>query len=393
MIEFAYPLAMRHESGVFLRLLCAQTHSRSASVRRTTVHRPDLRPLLFLVLVLAISGLLACASVDEQSSGSAFKVRPGDDEVAAVLDGRELTLGEVHHYMQEQFLDEFLRQPESDLYGMRERAVQEMIRNQVIDAAAAERSLTPETLFEEVTANTPTATPQQVSDWFTANQSRLRGGRLEELAPRIQQLLDEEARAEAWDAFLSPRLEALDWTLLIQPPRVPLEPTRLVRGAPEAPVTLMIFSDYQCPYCIRSEPVLAEVLDRYPEQVRVVHRHFPLDTIHELARPAAEAALCADEQGRFWDFHDAIFALGGRLSPTSFDEIGRELELDVDALSVCIAERRFREFVDQDVAAGEAAGVTGTPAFFINGIALRGAQNADALSEVVDAELARLKIN
>ena len=154
----------------------------------------------------------------------------------------------------------------------------------------------------------------------------------------------------------------------------------------------MTFSDYQCPYCIRSEPVLAEVLSRYPEQVRLIHRHFPLDSIHPQARPAAEAAMCADEQGRFWDFHDAIFARGGRIEADSFAEIGRELELDLETLGQCMGERRYRDFVQSDFEAGEAAGVTGTPAFFVNGIALKGARNADEISEIVDAELERLAL-
>jgi predicted DsbA family dithiol-disulfide isomerase len=352
--------------------------------------------IALLALALAGCGRVGPGATSDQGEGAGqaaghgMKARPGDDRVVGRLDGRDVTLGELHRYMQEQFLDELLRQPEAELYGMRERALRDMAQRHVIETAAAERGVTPEALFDEITAAAPSATPEDVSAWYAANESRLRGARLEDLAPRIQQLLDEEARSEAWQAFLEPRLEALDWAVTIEPPREQLEPTRLVRGNEDAPITLMTFSDYQCPYCIRSEPVLAEVLERYPEQVRLIHRHFPLDSIHPFARPASEAAMCADEQGRFWDYHDAIFARGGRLSAESFEEIGRELDLDLEALDACIEARRYREFVDRDFAAGEAAGVTGTPAFFINGIALRGAQDADAISAVIDAELARL---
>ena len=133
------------------------------------------------------------------------------------------------------------------------------------------------------------------------------------------------------------------------------------------------------------------MLARYPTDVRVVHRHFPLDSIHPFARPAAEAAMCADEQGQFWEFHDAIFARSGRLDEGSFAEIGSELQLDAASLQLCIDERRYQAFVETDFAAGKAAGVTGTPAFFVNGIALKGARDADQLSQVVDAELARIQ--
>ncbi|MCR9094346.1 MAG: DsbA family protein [bacterium] len=317
----------------------------------------------------------------------------GGDRVALVLDGREITVDELHAHMQKQFLDELLRQPESELFELRENAARDLVQRHVIDAAAAEEGLSPEALLEKVTSTVPETTVEQVTAWYTENQSRLRGARLEDVAPQIKDMLDNEAKARAWGEYIGPRLEALEWRFALTPPRVDLEATRLVRGPAEAPVTIMTFSDYQCPYCIRSEPVLAEVLERYPEDVRLVHRHFPLDSIHPQARPAAEAAMCADEQGRFWDYHDAIFARSGRLEADSFAEIGRELDLDLDALGQCMGERRYQAFVQTDFEAGEAAGVTGTPAFFVNGIALKGARDADEISRVIDSELARIRAN
>jgi protein-disulfide isomerase len=146
----------------------------------------------------------------------------------------------------------------------------------------------------------------------------------------------------------------------------------------------------QCPYCIRSEKVLADVLAKYPKDVRLVHRHFPLDQIHPFARPAAEAAMCADEQGRFWEFHDEIFALDGKLDEKTFDTIAGKLGLDSVAFDRCIEEQRFKDYVENDAKAGEAAGVTGTPAFFVNGIPMKGARDVADLSRVIDGELTRL---
>ena len=103
--------------------------------------------------------------------------------------------------------------------------------------------------------------------------------------------------------------------------------------------------------------------------------------------------MCAEEQGKFWEFHDAIFARQGRLEESSFAEIGDELGLDQKALGTCIEARRYADFVQSDFTAGQRAGVTGTPAFFVNGIPLEGARDADALSRVVDAELKRIEAN
>ncbi len=380
------------------------THRHVASIgpspRLTNLRGLDRLPAF--AALLGILALVGCgqlgldrsgSAADVSASSAASKARPGDENVVALLDGREITQAELHRHMQEQFLDELLRQPESELYNMRERAIKDMAHRYVIDTAAEERGVTAEALFEEITNEVPEATLEEVTTWFTANQARLGGARMEDVGPRIQQMLTSEARGRAWAGFVDPRFDALDWSMRIEPPRAALAATRLVRGDPEAPITLTSFSDYQCPYCIRSEPVLADVLQRYPGKVRLIHRHFPLDSIHPFARPASEASMCADEQGRFWDFHDAIFARNGRLDANSFTAIGEELALDVDALSTCIDERRYADFVSDDLAAGEAAGVTGTPAFYVNGIALRGAQDADAISAVIDTELTRLQTN
>ena len=318
---------------------------------------------------------------------------PADNDVAVVVNGEEITIGELHAHMQKQFLEDLLRQPEIELFALREQAVRELVQRRAVEEAAAEAGTTPEALFDQVTADAKPATLEDVTRWYNENQARLRGARLEDVGTQIQGMLDNEARGRAWGDFIGPRVDAIAWKMVIQPPRQDLTATRLVRGKSDAKVTIMAFSDYQCPYCIRSEPILAEVLGRYPEDVRLIHRHFPLDSIHPYARPAAEATMCADEQGKFWEFHDAIFARGGRLTDESFAEIGAELELDGESLAACIGDRRHQAFVQNDFEEGQAAGVTGTPAFFVNGIAIKGARDADELSKIVEAELDRIRAN
>jgi len=344
--------------------------------------------LFALGLALVVAGCGRLGLDRDVSTGASPS--PDADQVAAVIDGERITYADLEAHMQQQFIEQVRQQPADRLYEMRETAVRDLVEQHIVETEARARGITPEALRKEVLAEAGEPSVEEVAAWYAANQGRLRGARLEDVASNIAELLQEERRSMVWNGFLTPKLEALDWQMVLAPPRQELEATRLVRGPVDAPVTIMTFSDYQCPYCIRSEPVLAEVLARYPEQVRLVHRHFPLDSIHPFARPAAEAAMCADEQGRFWDFHDAIFARQGRLAEDSFTEIGDELGLDLPALEQCIAERRYQAFVDADFAAGRDAGVTGTPAFFVNGIALKGARNADELSRVVDAELARL---
>lgn len=364
-----------------------------ASLRPSFLSRPrGLALLAALALLSSLALVPGCGrlGLGEDADKADTKKHAGDDQVALVLEGRDISVGELNDHMKDQFLEEFLRQPEDRQFEMRESAIRDMVQRHVVDAEAKKKGLTPDALYDEVTAGAPAVTVEDVATWYKENEARLQGAPLEAVAPQIEQMLVQERRQAAWSAFVDPKLAALSWNMVLTPPRTTVETTRLVRGPENAPITLITFSDYQCPYCIRSEAVLTEILAKYPKDVRVNHRHFPLDQIHPFARPAAEAAMCADEQGRFWEFHDAIFALSGNIEEGSFAAIGAKLGLDQKALASCIAEHRFKDYVQQDSAAGEAAGVTGTPAYFVNGIPMKGSRDVKQMSRVIDEELARL---
>jgi len=366
----------------------------------THVSRDD-TTIAMLAITLASIGLLLLAGCSPRNRAPSLldagrtspTGEPRDEGVAVIIEGRAITISEVDEHIKDQFLEEFLQQPADRQFEMRETAVRDLVQRRVIEDEAKKQGKTSQELLDEIANGVPEPTLEEITSWHTENQSRLRGAKLEDVAGSIKELMLKERRAKAMSDFLDPKLEALSWKIVITPPRNELEATRLVRGHADAAVTIMTFSDYQCPYCVRSEPVLAEVLERYPDQVRLVHRHFPLDNIHPFARPASEAAMCADEQGRFWEYHDGIFARRGRLEDGSLAEIASDIGLDTDAFSLCIEERRYKDFVDADFVAGQAAGVTGTPSFFLNGIKLKGARNADELSRYVDLELARIEAN
>jgi predicted DsbA family dithiol-disulfide isomerase len=352
-----------------------------------------------LVLFIAALSMMALAGCGPQklegSERASVDAGPKEtsqgDDLAIILDGREITVAEVDEHMKDQFMKEFSKQPDEKQFSMRENAARDLVQSIVIGAEAKKRGIGSDELLEEIADAVAKPTSEEIATWYEANQARLRGASLEDVSTQIDQLLSTERQAKALEDFLNPKLEAMSWRIVLAPPRQDLEPTRLSRGSADAPITIMTFSDYQCPYCILAEPLLAEMLSRYPDKVRIVHRHFPLDSIHPFARPAAEAAMCADEQGKFWEFHQGIFDLAGKLNENSLAKIGSDLDLDPDSLNRCIEERRFKDFVDADFAAGRAAGVTGTPAFFINGITFTGARDADEMSRQVDLELARIE--
>jgi len=162
------------------------------------------------------------------------------------------------------------------------------------------------------------------------------------------------------------------------------------KGPADAPIEIVEWSDYQCPYCKRNVPVMAKVIEKYGDKVSIVFRDFPLP-FHKKAQKAAEAANCAGEQDRYWDFHDKLFANQSKIDIDDLKALAGELKLDQSAFDSCLDSGKFADEIAKDLAEGKMAGVTGTPASFINGKMVNGAQPFSTYQAVIDSELARLK--
>ncbi len=160
-----------------------------------------------------------------------------------------------------------------------------------------------------------------------------------------------------------------------------------VKGDSAAAVTVAVFSDFQCPYCARIIPLLDQLLETYPGKVKVVFKNIPLPN-HNMARPAAQAALAAHLQGKFWDYHDKVFAANTQLSDEKLIAIARELQLDMKKFEQDRSAPQVLNQIEQDLILGQSVGIRGTPTIFINGVQLQnGSRNA---FQMIDAELQRL---
>jgi protein-disulfide isomerase len=162
------------------------------------------------------------------------------------------------------------------------------------------------------------------------------------------------------------------------------------KGSASAPIEIIEFSDFQCPFCQRADPTVQQVLSTYGDRIRFVYRHYPLPN-HPNARPAAEAAACADEQDKFWPYHDRLFANPTKLEDPDLKRHAAELGLNTGQFNGCLDSHKLKAKVDTDLKAGEEAGVNGTPAFFINGRMISGAQPFEAFKRIIDEELERKK--
>jgi protein-disulfide isomerase len=159
----------------------------------------------------------------------------------------------------------------------------------------------------------------------------------------------------------------------------PLGPQDHVEGPPDAPLELVMYGDFQCPFCTAAQPILTRVRDRLDGRLRFAFRHFPLEEVHPDARRAAEASEAAAAQGAFWAMHDALYGNHGRLGPDDVVGLARRVGLDHERVRAELADATHAGRVEEDIASGRAAGVDGTPTFFVNGRRHRGAFDAQSL--------------
>jgi protein-disulfide isomerase len=197
---------------------------------------------------------------------------------------------------------------------------------------------------------------------------------------------------QARDAFYKRLRDKAHVAIMLSPPRIQVgvDPARL-KGNPDAPVTIVEFSDFQCPYYQKVQASLQEVLAKYGGRVSLAFRDYPLRDIHPRARAAAEATRCAGEQGQFWAYHDLLYANQSKLAPATLRNHARDLGMDAGAFEACQASGKHASTVEADVKEGARAGVSSTPSSFINGIFLSGAQAAPAFEKLIDAELAAVQ--
>lgn len=228
-----------------------------------------------------------------------------------------------------------------------------------------------------------------VKAFFAENQARFNGRPFEQMGPQIKDFLHQKAKEAAYDRFVTDLRVKAKVKEVLPPFRMPVAATGPAKGPANAPITIVEFADFECGYCARAGEVVTAVMAKYPGKIRLVFRDFPLG-FHKNAVPAAIAARCAAAQGKYWQMHDGLFAAGG-LNDETYKTLATELKLDQKKFAACMADPAQAAAVQADQKDGARAGVSGTPAFFINGIPLSGARPIEDFAAIIDAELARKK--
>ena len=338
-------------------------------------------------LVAILLFVTACSSTSAQP---AKRMAPSD--VVATVGSTSITLSEVDDKALQQSAGNFGSMKLSQaLYEARRAAVDDLIANALLDQEAKARGLDRSALVEqEITSKVTAVNDADISTWYQQNQARVQGTPLEQVRQPIRAYLTQERMEVARQQYLDALKGKTRVRVLLEVPRQTVAAAHgAAKGPASAPIEVIEFSDFQCPYCQRANPTVAQVLNTYGDRIRFVYRHFPLGN-HPNAKPAAEASQCAAEQGKFWEYHDALFANPSKLADADLKQRAAELGLDAGKFNACVDTHKYKTHIEADMKAGEEAGVNGTPAFFINGRMITGARPVEAFAEIIDEELGRV---
>ena len=327
--------------------------------------------------------LFALAWLAAGVSPAAF-AQSGQEKPAAMIGGEAI------------YDRDYLPQIESQVYKVRMqeyelklKALEAAINRKLVRAEAEKRGISEEELVrQEADSKVPEPSETEVEQRLVIQM--FRGGMpsntsKEEIAQQLKQGKIEQAR----DIYFTGLRERAGVKIFLSPPRhdVSPDPNR-IRGNPDAPITIVEFSDFQCPFCFQAYYTIKNVMAKYGDKVRLSYRDMPLDGAEADPNGTAAAARCAGEQGKYWEYHDLLFENQDEIGPRAFRTFAGDLNLDGTKFESCMESAKFRASIQEDFQEGLRLGITGTPFFFINGIPVNGAQPQPVFEQTIESELA-----
>lgn len=332
--------------------------------------------------------VLACACSKQASTASSTGAAgTAPDRVVATYNGGKITSAELEKEARPQMAD-----LENKMYQAKRQALEQMAIERIVKAEAAKVGMSEQDYIRKRVEEAPVQQPTEAQE--RQFYERLKSGgqippdaTFDSLKERIGQALVNQQRQGQMQKVVAELQKQANLKIDLPQPRIQVAAEGPSRGPKDAPITIVEFSDFECPYCGSAHDTVEQVMSTYAGKVRLVYRQFPL-SFHPHAAKAAEASLCAADQGKFWEYHDVLFKNQKKLDPTDLKAFASEVGMDGQKFGQCLESGDKKKAVDADQQAGLAAGVGGTPAFFINGIFLNGALPIDEFKKVIDLELA-----
>lgn len=327
--------------------------------------------LSFLILLAVILGPRLQFPQHEQNTAES------GNRIVASIGGRLITLREV-----EQTVALSLYQADQQRSQLLHQALNKLIDEELLKTEASKKGVT---VSQLVADSSQSETIARLAD-LPAPVKQLTPGKARD-SMNVESSRDPQGQARLRQALLVALRRQANIHIDLPAPEPPVLPVSADDdpsvGPANAPVTIVEFSDFQCPYCKLSVPLIKEILAKYPDKVKVVYRDYPGPN-HPHAPQAAEAAHCAGDQGKFWEYHDSLFDRQAPEKGWNFTEIAQEVGLNHDVFATCLITRRYREEVVKDLHDGLTLGVTSTPTFFINGRPLVGSRPFAEFQAVID---------
>ena len=278
-------------------------------------------------------------------------------------------------------------------YKAKSDALNQCIRKKLIEAEAKKRGLSSEELIQrEADSKVAEPSDDEAKGYYLAVKDQ---GSLpfDQIKPQVKQLLKQAEILQAREKYADSLRDKVAVSILLRPPvfHVNYDPER-VEGEANAPITIVEFADFQCPFCSRMQPLLKNLLTKYKGKVKLAYLDFPLAPIHSRAEAAAEASRCALAQGKYWEMHDAMYADQSKLEEASLVKTAVGLGMDQSSFESCLNSGKYKGLVQKDFQEGSEAGVNATPTFFINGEMLGGMQSDTNFEKIIDRQLSAMEI-
>jgi len=306
-------------------------------------------------------------------------------EIVAEVDGEKISAQDLRDAA-----GVSLAKLEDETYRLKQQKLQSLIEERLLAHEARRRKISVESLVQtEITAKTAKVTHEEVLSAYEMYKSRLQKPE-SEVEPQLLAMLHERKVAARRQEFLSSLRAAADVSVNLMPPasfRASVGLDGPTRGAGNAPVTIVEFEDFQCPFCKRVEDTMEQVLARYKDRVRMVHRDLPLRTLHPAAWKAHEAGRCAEDQGKFWEYRALLYKNAPAATPEKLNNYASQAGLNVADFTKCLDSGKFNAIVQKDEDEANRLGIQGTPFFFINGRLLSGAQPESEFVRIIEDEL------
>jgi protein-disulfide isomerase len=310
------------------------------------------------------------------------------NQVLATVNGQNITRAEL-----EKFGGKNLIKQEMELYDYHSSLIDGLIDKKLLEIEAKSQGKTVSQLRQEnINSKVKDPSDAEVEAFYKKNQRRFAKYKREQVIPFIKNRLKSDARKQVREAYLAELSKKYKHDKLMKRPhpiqraKITINPSDPSQGNANAPIKLVEFTDYQCPFCVKARPVIEQVLKTYPNQIHYVLKDFPL-SFHKEAPKASEAAHCAKDQNKYWEYSDLLWENQGDLRISSLKKYAKSLNLNMGDFNTCLDKGKYSQLVENNLKEGKIAGVSGTPAFYINGRQLSGARPFAQFKQIIDEEL------